>query len=32
TALEGLRDSENFKPNPSHRDKTFFQKMKEMFS
>ena len=32
TTLEGLRDSENFKPNPSHRDKTFFQKMKEMFS
>ena len=32
STLESLRDSENFKPNPNHRDKTFFQKMKEMFS
>lgn len=30
--LEKLRESENFIPNPSARDKTFFQKMKEMFS
>lgn len=31
-ALEKLRESENFKPNPTHRDKGFFQKVKEMFS
>ncbi|MDG1262060.1 MAG: DnaJ C-terminal domain-containing protein, partial [Flavobacteriales bacterium] len=30
--LEKLRESENFIPSPSSRDKTFFQKMKEMFS
>lgn len=30
--LEKLRDSENFKPNPTHRDKGFFQKVKEMFT
>jgi molecular chaperone DnaJ len=30
--LEKLRSAENFKPNPSHRDKGFFQKVKEMFS
>ncbi|MCH2197657.1 MAG: molecular chaperone DnaJ [Flavobacteriales bacterium] len=30
--LEKLRDSENFKPNPSNKDKGFFQKVKEMFS
>ena len=30
--LEKLRESENFKPSPSHRDKGFFQKVKEMFS
>lgn len=30
--LEKLRDSEHFQPNPSHRDKGFFQKVKEMFS
>lgn len=30
--LEKLRDAENFKPNPSHRDKGFFQKVKEMFT
>lgn len=30
--LEKLRESENFKPNPTHRDKGFFQKVKEMFT
>jgi len=30
-ALEGLRDSANFQPAPGYRDKTFFQKVKEMF-
>ncbi|WP_306640260.1 molecular chaperone DnaJ [Sanyastnella coralliicola] len=30
--LEKLRGSENFKPNPSNKDKGFFQKVKEMFS
>ncbi len=30
--LENLRESENFKPNPTHRDKGFFQKVKEMFT
>lgn len=29
--LEGLRDSENFVPQPTRKDKTFFQKVKEMF-
>lgn len=29
--LEKLRDSENFKPNPTSADKSFFQKVKEMF-
>ena len=31
SALEGLRASENFQPNPTNRDKSFFQKVKEMF-
>ena len=29
--LEGLRESENFQPNPDHHDKGFFQRMKDMF-
>ncbi len=29
--LEQLQDSENFKPNPSKGDKTFFERMKEYF-
>lgn len=29
--LEGLRESENFKPTPDHNDKGFFQRMKDMF-
>lgn len=31
TALEGFRESENFKPDPSKSDKSFFEKMKEFF-
>jgi molecular chaperone DnaJ len=30
-ALEGMRDSENFKPNPSKNEKSFFEKMREFF-
>ncbi len=30
--LEKLKSSENFKPQPTHRDKGFFQRVKEMFS
>lgn len=30
--LEKMRDAANFKPNPTHRDKGFFHKVKEMFS
>jgi molecular chaperone DnaJ len=30
--LEKLRDSENFIPQPSNKDKGFFQRVKEMFS
>ena len=30
--LEKLRDSDGFVPNPSHKDKGFFQKVQEMFS
>jgi molecular chaperone DnaJ len=29
--LEQLRDSDNFQPNPSKNDKSFFEKMKEFF-
>ena len=29
--LEKLSESENFKPNPSHKDKSIFDKMKEFF-
>jgi molecular chaperone DnaJ len=29
--LEKLRESENFKPNPSSKDKSFFDRMKEYF-
>lgn len=29
--LEKLRSSENFQPDPDHRDKGFFQRVKEMF-
>jgi molecular chaperone DnaJ len=29
--LEKLRESDNFKPNPDHHDKGFFQRMKDMF-
>jgi len=31
TALESFRDSENFKPDPSKGEKSFFEKMKEFF-
>lgn len=31
TMLEQMQDSENFKPNPSKGDKTFFERMKEYF-
>ena len=31
-ALEKMRDSDNFRPNPSGRDKGFFEKVKEMFT
>lgn len=30
--LEGLKNSPNFKPNPSAKDRSFFEKMKNMFS
>ncbi len=30
-ALESLRDSENFQPDPSKSEKSFFEKMKEFF-
>jgi molecular chaperone DnaJ len=30
--LEKLRESDNFKPNPSHRDKGFFDRVKDMFN
>ncbi|MCH8553890.1 MAG: molecular chaperone DnaJ [Schleiferiaceae bacterium] len=30
--LEKLRESDNFKPNPNNQDKSFFDKVKEMFS
>jgi molecular chaperone DnaJ len=30
--LEKLRTSENFKPNPSSKDKSFFERMREYFS
>jgi molecular chaperone DnaJ len=30
--LEKLRDSANFKPSPGTRDKSFFQRVKEMFN
>ena len=29
--LEGLRNSNNFKPNPDKHDKSFFERMKEYF-
>ncbi|WP_367179825.1 hypothetical protein [uncultured Paraglaciecola sp.] len=29
--LEQLRSSENFIPSPDHKEKGFFQKVKEMF-
>jgi molecular chaperone DnaJ len=29
--LEGLRDAENFKPNPSKKDRGFFERMKQYF-
>lgn len=29
--LEKLRESENFNPDPNHKDKGFFQRMKDMF-
>ncbi len=32
SALQGLRDSENFDPQPGSKDKGFFSKVKEMFS
>lgn len=30
--MEKLRDSENFKPNPSAKDKSYFDRMREFFS
>lgn len=30
--LEKLRNSENFQPKPTHKDKGFFEKVKEMFT
>lgn len=30
--LEGLKDSENFKPNPTSKDKGFFDRMKDYFN
>jgi molecular chaperone DnaJ len=30
--LEKLRESENFKPNPTNEEKGFFQRMRNMFS
>ncbi|MEZ4937596.1 MAG: molecular chaperone DnaJ [Crocinitomicaceae bacterium] len=30
--LEKLKNSENFQPNPTHRDKGFFDRVKDMFS
>jgi molecular chaperone DnaJ len=30
--LEKLKEAPNFQPNPTHRDKGFFQKVKEMFT
>ena len=30
--LEQLRDSENFKPNPTKKDKGFFERVKEYFN
>ena len=30
--LTKLRESENFTPNPSKKDKTFFNKMKSFFN
>jgi molecular chaperone DnaJ len=30
--LEKLRNSDNFKPQPNHHDKSFFEKVKEMFT
>ena len=32
TALENLRESENFKPKPDKNDKTFWEKIRETFS
>jgi molecular chaperone DnaJ len=32
TILEGLKDLENFMPDPGHRDRGFFEKMKDYFS
>jgi molecular chaperone DnaJ len=29
--MEKLSQSENFKPHPSHKDKNFFDRMKEYF-
>jgi molecular chaperone DnaJ len=29
--LEGLRNSDNFKPDPAKQEKSFFDKMKEFF-
>ena len=29
--LEGLKSSENFKPNPTSKDKGFFERMKDYF-
>ncbi len=29
--LEELKDAENFKPNPSKKDKGFFERMKQYF-
>ena len=31
-ALEGLRDSSNFKPDPNHEERGFFDKVRDLFS
>ena len=32
SALEGLRDSSNFKPDPDHDERGFFDKVRDLFS
>ena len=30
--FENCKKSDNFKPNPTHKDKSFFDRVKEMFN